>query len=328
MNLLDRILTYTILICIHVFGCRAFDANRNVLELNDSNIPQILASARYSFIYFYTDGCKFCSEFEPTFQYLSLLYNNGTELNDKKLQIIKTNGRLNKRLQSLFKVDKFPTLKMLNFKTKEILTFEAKDRAPDTLIEFVQNIVPDVTPNYDNFVTDVLYLHDSNFDQEIKNRHVLVVFTMKYLDEWSDYEYPYHFYQALASSMSGLKTSFALVAASEPSGFKMVRDYGITNFPSMIYFSPDGSFKTYRINPQNHHIKNKLVLSDIESFLNGTEGSRWYKSITELDEDREESLLSEDISVLVPGFNFNGFGKILLGDIEQDYAYLLNEIHI
>lgn len=89
--------------------------NQHIREFGDSAIEDNLKRARYSLIYFYRDACQYCDKFNPDFENLSVLFNNASDSGEGEnsiIQVIKTNGKVNPRLNQLFKVQLYPTLKL------------------------------------------------------------------------------------------------------------------------------------------------------------------------------------------------------------------------
>lgn len=255
-----------------------FDLFMHLIE--DSSIQSILSRSKYSFIYFYRHGCKYCSEFEPDFQFLSILYNNLTNTNienvsSKKLynneveqlefQVLKTNGQENKRLNQLFKVQQYPTLKLLNYETKEILTYNKPHRDINSLIDFIQAQNIDVVPNYSNYQSNVKIISTSeeldNLINSDPTKETLVVFTMSYIIDWANYHYPTHFYQKLSLTEKYNHINFAIVEVDQLNNSDLLHQYHVSNFPSLIYFKSAGNgggFKIYKTLSQNYMTNNVL----------------------------------------------------------------------
>ncbi|KAK6200164.1 uncharacterized protein RJT21DRAFT_121055 [Scheffersomyces amazonensis] len=306
------------------------DPTSFVIEFGDANIETTLEQSRYSFIYFFSDSCGFCDKFNPDFENLSLLYNNRSD--HSSLQIIKTNARANKRLSGLFSINRYPSLRLLDFETKEIIEYDQDKRDLASLINFVQARVPGVSPNYDGFKPSIHYFEDVNFDKHQPNS--LIVFTLPFLMEWKDYVYPTHGYQKLALDFPHIQ--FGLVDVDKVSAQDTLAKYHITNFPAVIYFHNDGTFKVFNTNSQNHVIKNNLGVNDIEIFLNNlhtNESGKWYKSLKEMQKDLETIIKSDTpISYGKKGFNVNHNPNPHPyqqdTDIVEEYDSLMNHIEL
>ncbi|EGW35442.1 uncharacterized protein SPAPADRAFT_53704 [Spathaspora passalidarum NRRL Y-27907] len=252
-----------------------------IIEFDDGSIVPTLERSEFSFIYFYSDTCKYCAKFNPVFDNLSVLFNNISK--PDAFQVIKTNARKNKRLSELFKVQHYPTLKLLEYKTKEIFTYDA-NRDLTTLIEFLE-AKANVKPNYDNFVSPIKTITNSTefdkFVQTKNKKNKLVVFTGGYIPEWRDWEYPAHFYQETAQSSYARTTDFALVDIEKFTDSDIFARYEINTFPSMMYFNvKNGQFQTYHTT--SHQIKPKLDDKEIVSFITGQDKLPWFKNTDEL----------------------------------------------
>lgn len=303
----------------------------HIIEFDDNHIEQALSNAEFSFIYFYSDGCKFCAQFEPEFEYLSVLYNNITQ-ESKPLQILKTNAKSNKKLAALFNVNQYPTLKLLDFGTKEIIDY-TDNRHIDYLVDFVQKQTK-VAPNYDNFKSLVNYLHD-DIDGFIQSASTdtLIVFTLPYLHEWSDYEYPSHFYQRLAYSEYRDTVSFALVDVTKLSNNDFLAKYEVSNYPSLIYFIKDNQFKTYNTLSKTHLTRDRLEYDQVAGFLEKLQDpdpafGQWYNSYSEFIQNCDEKYQPVR-EIMHQGFNFrHGDRSSEYLTTDEDYNWLLDHVEL
>lgn len=291
-------------------------ASKHVREFNDGNIEQTLAGSDFSFIYFYSEGCAYCAQFEPEFDYLSILYNNITTDDNGRnsLQILKTNALKNKKLSQLFSVNKYPTLKLLNFGTKEILSYN-DHRDLDSLVNFMTKNTH-VHPNFDNIKSNVHYLQSDieNFIQS-SSKDTLVVLTALHIQDWTDYKYPTHFYQELALSEYKSDIDFVLVDVNKLENNDFLAKYAVSNFPSMIYFTRNGKFKTYHTLSQDTSVNNFLNHDLISDFLAKLSGSsplygEWYDNYSEFSAKiLDEQTYSGNKPVHRYGFNNIGPGE-------------------
>lgn len=284
-------------------------ASKHVIEFNDNNIEQSLARSDFSFIYFYSDGCAYCAQFEPEFEYLSILYNNITdEESTSKVQILKANAIKNKKLSQLFSVNKYPTLKLLNFRTREIIPYK-ESRNLESLIGFVTEETQ-VLPNFANFKSNIHFLQ-SEIELFIKSasKDTLVVFTVPHIQEWENYEYPSHFYQELALSEFKEDMQFVLVDVNKLADNNFLAKYAVSNFPSMIYFTKEGKFKTYHTLLQDTTTNNLLNKNLINEFLGTLSDSslsngEWHDNYTDFSAKIfDEKTYSRNKPVRKFGFN-------------------------
>lgn len=280
------------LLCLFILQCFArlvtgsHVIDEHVIELKDSHIQETLEKASYSFIYFYSDSCGFCHKFNPTFENLCMLYNGFDETDaHKKLQVLKVNARENPRLRQLFKVTQYPTLKLVDYQTKEIFHYD-QSRDLNTFMAYFK-AKTNVDANIANYKSKVKVFRNGtvlDFINDTAEKDKLVVFTMSYISDWEDYNYPAHFYQQLASSIDSI--DFALVDVELLSDTQVLSKYEISNYPSMIYFDKAGRFKVFHTNTQNHIISADLNEVHIRNFIDNINKEditgKWFNSIDEL----------------------------------------------
>lgn len=309
-------------------------ASKHVIEFNDDNIEQTLAGSDFSFIYFYSEGCAYCAQFEPEFHYLSILYNNITtdDNGSNSLRILKTNALRNKKLSHLFSVKRYPTLKLLNFGTKEIVSYN-DHRDLDSLVRFITKNTQ-AHPNFDNIKSNVYYLQSDieNFIQS-SSKNTLVVFTALHIQEWTDYKYPTHFYEELALSDYGSDIDFVLVDVNKLMDHDFLAKYAVSNFPSMIYFTREGKFKTHHTLLQDTSVKNLLNHGLISDFLANLSDSsplygEWYNNYSDFSVKLlDEKTYSGNKPVRRYGFNTVGASQANSElTIDDEYDILVHNI--
>lgn len=297
--------------------------NKHLIELKDNSIESTFEQAQYSLIYFYENHCQYCAHFNPTFELASTLLNNVSIVGD--IQLVRANGKVNQRLNLLFSVQHYPTLKLLDYKTMKITTYNERERELDTIIDFLEtNTNRKVYPNYDNLQSSITVLGSEVIDLS----NSVVVFTMGFLPEWTNYKLPSHFYQELARRNKHIK--FVLVDLGQFDVNSLVKEYQISNFPSMMYFSSKG-FKTFRTHSQNHLENGNLDETDIKLFLENkdsdTEG-QWFKTVEDLKKTLEESTFDGHKNVRA-GFNFkHGDQTDEVIDIDDEYSSLIDHIEL
>lgn len=217
----------------------------SVLELNDDTFINSLLSTNHTLVYFYRDHCQYCQEFNSDFEYLSLIYNGN---NSSGLQIVKINGARNSRANSLFKVDRYPTLKMYHKSTSEIVTF-LQQRSVEAIVDFVGFQVPGTEPDYSKYKSRVPMLPGNTNEEDLTN--TLVIFMLPILTGWDDFGRPNHFMERVAASESFKDVKFAVVDIFDQKS-DLQQKFFVSNFPSAIYFGTNGRFKvldTYSTNP-------------------------------------------------------------------------------
>lgn len=254
----------------------------SIIEFDDSLIQTTLEQSEHSFIYFYSDSCKYCRKFDPTFENLSVLFNNNKDRS--KFQILKTNARSNKRLSELFKISKYPTLKLLEYKTKRIIDYE-DNRDLQSLIGYIDRTL-NIHPSFEHFHTQVKYAEnleaiDNNPSEQ------LIFFMANYLPGWEDYKYPAHYIHQFALDYEGI--SIIVVDVEELSNYDILSKYRVSHFPTVVYIK-DGNFKSY--STKENEMKVTKIREFIENINKDSTGS--WQEIQTLDTDIQEIHHHED----------------------------------
>ncbi len=251
----------------------------SMIEFDDNSIQETLEQSEYSLIYFYSDSCKYCRKFDPTFENLSILYNNDKERS--RFQILKTNARFNKKLSELFKISKYPSLKLLDYKTKRIYDYE-DDRDLQNLIGYIDRKL-NINPNYDNFNTKVKYADDIKaFEHEDDDANEQLVFFMAgYLPGWEDYKYPAHYIHQLALDYNTVEV--IVVNVEELNDYELLSKFGVSQFPTVVYIK-DERIKSY--STKENEMKLVKIKEFIENINNESTGS--WKDIQFIDTKHHE----------------------------------------
>ncbi|KAI5955340.1 hypothetical protein KGF54_001901 [Candida jiufengensis] len=253
-------LLFTFTIFILKFVCSTIPQREYIKEFDDSIIQQTLEKSVFSLIYFYSDSCKFCQQFDPIFENLSVLYNHNSK-SSSRFQILKTNARSNKKLSQLFKIQHYPSIKLLDYSTKKIESFEY-NRELQTLITYIEHHVS-IQPNFDNFESKLQKFNDLSTTL-IKANDQLIIFTTSFLSDWKDIQYPAHFIQNLALIYPHL--DITVIYSDELEDSSILQYFDVSNFPSAVY-SRNGSFQTLNTNSQNYMKNNELNEAQLKKFI-------------------------------------------------------------
>ncbi|CAK7893973.1 hypothetical protein CAAN1_02S02454 [[Candida] anglica] len=257
-------------------------------EISDSDdFKEILSKSKFSLIYFYSESCKYCTEFEIDFQYLNQLYSNNDEITNQ-FQILRTNANKNKVLSELFGVNSYPSIKLLNFKTLEIFNFD-KQRSLENLIEFIGSHTQ-VEPNYNTFKSSIITLTQSNFQEflSFNGKDKLIVFIASYMYDWKKYTYPQHFYQYFPAKYNNI--DFGIIDIEDEDSSYLREYYKVSNSPSLVYVDKElEKIKTFQTIAQNHLTNKRLTDENLQEFIlniNNEDDSygTWYKDISSLQE--------------------------------------------
>lgn len=289
----------------------------SVIELNDDTFISSLLLTNHTLVYFYRDHCQYCQEFNSDFEYLSLMYNG----NDTSgFQIVKINGAKNTRANSLFKVDRYPTLKMYHNSTSEIVTFQ-QHRLIEAIVDFIGFQVPGIEPDYSKFESQVPMLPENTSEEDLSNS--LVVFMLPILDGWDDFGRPNHFMERAAASGAYKDVKFAVVDIFDHKS-DLQQKYFVSNFPSAIYFGTKGRFKvldTYSTNPGS-----RLEEQELLAFLNSLQNEDgWFENRDQLAQIIETSKY-EGHKYHRPGFNM--IQDRFENDNDPEYDELLEHLEL
>lgn len=314
--------------------------SKHVIEFDDTVIEETLAKAKFSLIYFGSDICKYCGEFEPDFQFLSILYNNVPAKDD--FQVLKTNARKNPELSRLFLISQYPTIKLLEFGTKRIHDYTKPKRDIYSLIGYIEETVGDesIKPNFDNFNSNLHYISTEdgfNALTRSNSKDVLVVFTKRSARDWDNYDYPSHFYQRLAIHPKLAHLQFALVDIDKLEDLHVLERFHVSNFPSAIYFRKNGKgFKTFKTLSQNFLNNLKLLENELKGFIENVhslqkkEYGEYYKNEEHLKNAADQMGYEYDgYKNIAPGFNVRQQDEVTgNSDLETEYLDLLHHIEL
>lgn len=255
------------------------------LYINDNDLENILNNKKYLLIYFYSDTCGYCDKFNQDFGYIAQLYNGGNGLDS--FQVLKTNGKKNRRLIQLFGIQHYPTLKIVNFETKEIFTFDA-ERTVQLIVDYISHHTG-AEPDYGNFESPIKKLDDGNYKDFITSSSSsstlakVIVFAASYTKAWENSHYPQHFYQQFPQQFP--QVEFAIVNADHSNTTALQRHFRVANFPSILKIdTKTGAISTFQTNSQNFATNDKLAQDQCLAFVTGAleEGVKKYASLEEL----------------------------------------------
>ncbi|CAN3372746.1 hypothetical protein DIURU_004766 [Diutina rugosa] len=159
--------------------------------LGDADV-EALGRATHSLIYFFSDSCQYCRQFDPTWHYLTEVIPSSPQL-----QLVEVDGPHNPKLAQLFSVSGWPTLKLLNYETKRITHIASRDLGALVALVAAETGVDADFSRYRSPVHKVAAPVDVTAPSA--NDSYLVV-TAPWCDGWQNYHYPTHFIQTAAQS--------------------------------------------------------------------------------------------------------------------------------
>lgn len=246
-----------------------------IIDLDDTNKLRVLDNSVWSLIYFNKSSCSYCEQFTPVYQELSQLYDN-----DEEFQILRAQSN-NKQLVELFHVKQYPTIKLLNYKTKEILTFD-ESRNLVNMINFINDNTDAINKHFQSQV-EIIGNKDEFYD--FISQPTTVIFTMSYFPQWEETQFPSHFYQQLAHDYDH---KFGIMFVDLISDVNSILEqYKIGNYPCIIHFSNKNQFKTFKTSSADHLNSETLNEDDVRLFLHHLDSENMGYSFTTFDELNE-----------------------------------------
>lgn len=284
------------------------------------SVDDILGN-EFTLLYFYAPDCKYCNEFNPDFAYLAELYSHNQNLNFGK-----TNGRSNKELADLFKVNKFPTIKLYDAHKKKVAHFE-KERSTTHLKDFITTYTK-LYPDEGNVVSNIELVSSLKELNDIveHNEEVVLAFATRQSPEWKRFHYSDHFYQKIAALERSRK--FVLVLADE-NGSDILEEYHVSNFPSIVMLTPKSirAFNTLSTNVITNHLLDEDKVTQFLNLSQELEETFSFGSLQEL-KDFVESREYDGHKQVKPGMNIHNVGSIASKSTDEEYEDLLYHIEL
>lgn len=219
-------------------------------KIQETEFLPILASSNYSFIYFYSDNCNYCNEFENTYNNLDILYNNSN------LQVLKVNR--DHKLSDLCNISSYPTLSLLHYELKKMTTY-TYNRDLELIIEFL-SIHTEEEPDYSNFRSNLVTI---NNDFEV-TEPIIIIFTAKYISGWDNYHLPTHFIHSVNNNIpiaiADINNNIPIAIADLNNNISsLLSYYQISEFPTIIEFKDRSTFRKLHL----HSIEQ----TEVEKFI-------------------------------------------------------------
>ncbi|KAG7191487.1 uncharacterized protein KQ657_003082 [Scheffersomyces spartinae] len=238
--------------------------------VHDATVAQI-ANTAYSFLYFYKDNCRFCLQFEPTFEYLD------GQLGRSGLSIYKVDGKANTQLTLMFKVDSFPSVRIYDINQMRFFVYNSTDRSIASLTEFIESYTPFK-------VGDFIPPLNVAYDTEKIIPNTIVFTTSVYFDDFKD---PLHYIYNIAREFPDKKLCVNNIEATETTEWWKALG-ARTKFPSITVVDSKGR---YRMLTGDH-----LTEDEVRKFISKSDKATDWTNVGEsnLDEfevdDDEEDL--------------------------------------
>lgn len=270
-----------------------------------------------SLVYFYTRGCRFCAESNPSIDYLSEVYNHNEDF-----QIVKVNGRVSRDLLQMFQVLSYPTVKIYDDVKKTVTSYNG-DRLVELLQKFIEessNAVPDYSKTKlpATSIMTMDDLHSLGSDKPL-----LIAFVEQHSVEWKHCFRPFHFYQALAQNSPNLH--FAIARMNEV-GSDVLRHFRVSHSPSLVYIDKKaiGTYGTFEGGA------NRISEGEIRTFLSldkTHEFGVWFPNLQSLHKHAEMAISSSE-EAFMPMKQVAGKTNDFSDDINEQYDQLVVQISL
>ena len=208
---------------------------KEILHLNESNFNQVLKENKYVMIEFYAPWCTHCQKFMDDF------FKVRNELTNDGILFAQVDCEEEKLFCRDIHVPAYPTL-IFYSDYGESQYFFGEKRSSANLMEFIKKRVAGPDEVYMNLERQVLKLDESNFKQELAKHKYLTVFVsitetcIKCIDV-------YEFFAETVEDVGKLGShTLAKLTISRDSN--LMKEYQITNFPEILFFS-NGKLQRY-----------------------------------------------------------------------------------
>ncbi|KAH3672217.1 hypothetical protein WICPIJ_010069 [Wickerhamomyces pijperi] len=280
MTLRSSILTLFQL-CLLTLFCSAKDHYPG-LSIGDHNYEPTLQRTMFSFVLFYKEGCYHCDKLEPTYKLLAEAYHyQGSEL-----QILAVNVKENQRVQSIERIEGFPTLKLYdNGVGRYIDSYRRGERDIDMFIDYLTRttgveprlqekkyIEVGTLPQLKGIETQLLTQSSPQ-----KSNTLLLAFVTPWIPEWS---LKFSTYIDLLTQLNRDDVQLIIVDGSVGDTAELTRYYKVDRFPTFVY-RDDLNQRGFRYMDSQAG----LNLEVLDAFLNGGIG-QWFDNVEELNHDR------------------------------------------
>lgn len=232
MKLACTIIISFFLILVHGAG---------VLQVNDQNFKDVVInSGKYTLVKFYADWCRHCKNMLPAYEEVSELFAN-----KENVQIVKINGdKDGRKMSKKYNIEGFPTV-MLFHENDEPIEFNGA-RDAESMSNFVQQIADirldksDSSQKSDGNEEEshVLELNDLNFQENVLDNEKLtslVAFTALWCGHCKTLQ---PIWEKLANEIyaNDDKIIIGKVITDINPADKLMSQFGITSFPTILYF--------------------------------------------------------------------------------------------
>lgn len=259
-------------------------------------------------------------KFKPVYEELNQYYENS-----KEFQMLSCDSSVNKNTKRVFKISSFPSIVLYDSKTKQVQKFD-QSRNLINLVNFINDNTDVINEEIGSKVTRIEN-PSSKLDKINKS---VVVLAFSQMEDWEEYEFPSHEYQQLAYKYPEIKFKILFVDLTDNIN-EFLRNYRISNFPSVVYFESRDKFKLYKTFSTSHMSNDKLLPQNVEEFMKNlnddTQYGTWFNNFLSLYEFMEHQQY-EFVDLANYGFNIRQHGRGENQDMDMDYQEMVEELEI
>lgn len=212
-----------------------------VLQVNDEYFKDVVInSGKYTLVKFYADWCRHCKNMLPAYEEVSDLFAN-----EENVQIVKINGdKDGRKMSKKYNIEGFPTV-MLFHENDEPIEFNG-GRDAESMSNFIQQIANIRLDKSDDLQksdgnkeeSHVLEFNDLDFQEKVLDNEKatsLVAFTALWCGHCKSLQ---PIWEKLANEIyvNDDKIVIGKVITDTSPADKLMAQFGITSFPTILYF--------------------------------------------------------------------------------------------
>lgn len=208
-------------------------AASNVIELTDKNFDSVVLDSKIpTIVDIYASWCGHCKRLNPVYEELADTFSHAKD----KVQIVKIDGDVNRKVAKKYKVDGFPTIKFIN--SDGSVEDVKVGRDLESLANYLTDKVPGLKRKFSqpkpSFVTS---LTEFNFDEIVgdKEKGAIVAFTANWCGHCKSLK-PILKEVAELFQLDSDRVVVGEVDTTGPDTAKLAARFSITSYPTILVF--------------------------------------------------------------------------------------------
>lgn len=217
-----------------VFGALVFAGLclAGAIEATDKSLDGLLNKGVPTVLDLYATWCGHCKRLAPVYDELAEMFAHAQD----KVQIVKIDADTHRKASKKFNVEYFPTLKFIDADGKQE---DIEKRDLDDLVSLVESKTGIKAKRPRTEPSKVVDLTDTDFDKKVgQGEAALVAFTASWCGHCKRLKPEY---EELARVYSRDPIVIGQVDATGGGADGLTEKYGISAFPTILYFPADGS---------------------------------------------------------------------------------------